>query len=683
MLNGEALADAVQEKPQEIPEETLPDQAGESQIPNGTNLLSIALACLHQLCPPNLDSSARPELQFLEQYAWPPEPQLSSHESLIELFHDYLNQPNAVDFPLLNLCHHYQVSPIEVIAIRLCIAVEENPVVGRALAYMQHPIGSMRPTLGLLDKAFRSLLDNGEGVWLAAAITSGNAVFNELLIVQNPQHPLPDQTLAVPLHIVKAINGIHPHIEGVDYSPFSAFECVTEKQKQLAKEHARSLLGTNSAALVIRSPFTDEKKQLAQCVALAANKSALFIQNEQQLPQGFGLYCETMQLIPTFCYNLSPAEKKSCPQLKGYRGPTIILVGLDGWVEHVNQSILEWIIETPTAEERTTLWANNLSCEGFADELGKRYIQSAGRIAQLSNVVLREANRNGGALTLDAVSKAASYANTNELDVLAQPVPHRITDEGLVLDLALMSQMQQFYLHCVERENLHEHLGISVKQRYHSGVKALMVGPSGTGKTLSASWLATKLGLPLYKVEIASIVSKYIGETEKNLAVLLEKAESSDVVLLFDEADSLFGKRTDVKDSTDRFANSQTNYLLQRIENYRGIVILTSNSRSRIDSAFMRRIDHVIEFTRPAAEERRKLWQVHLGEGHQLQTKELNKIATKCDFGGGQIRNAVLSAAVLAKHRGQSIEYQDLVQGIACEYRKLGKQLPAGLIIKE
>ena len=139
-------------------------------------------------------------------------------------------------------------------------------------------------------------------------------------------------------------------------------------------------------------------------------------------------------------------------------------------------------------------------------------------------------------------------------------------------------------------------------------MRALLVGPSGTGKTLAAGWLATRLGLPLYRVDLASVTSKYIGETEKNLAQLFARAEHAEGVLLFDEADSLFGKRTDVKEANDRFANAQTNYLLQRIESFDGIAILTSNSRARFDSAFTRRLDAVIEFPPPGPEERRALW---------------------------------------------------------------------------
>jgi SpoVK/Ycf46/Vps4 family AAA+-type ATPase len=239
--------------------------------------------------------------------------------------------------------------------------------------------------------------------------------------------------------------------------------------------------------------------------------------------------------------------------------------------------------------------------------------------------------------------------------------------------------MDILLLRCLTRDRLAEGLGASTAARYHPGVRVLFVGPSGTGKTLAAGWLATRLGLPLYRVDLASVTSKYIGETEKNLAQLLARAEQAEVVLLFDEADSLFGKRTDVKEANDRFANAQTNYLLQRIESFDGITLLTSNSRSRFDSAFSRRLDMVIEFALPGPEERRALWQSHLGQGHSLTQKELNQLAATVDFSGGHIRNAVLTAAVLAREHSRSIEYADLLQGILSECRKLGRQMPGDL----
>ena len=218
-------------------------------------------------------------------------------------------------------------------------------------------------------------------------------------------------------------------------------------------------------------------------------------------------------------------------------------------------------------------------------------------------------------------------------------------------------------------------MGVTLKSRYQMGVKALFTGPSGTGKTLAAGWLATHLAMPLYRVDLASVTSKYIGETEKNLSQLLGRAEQEDVVLLFDEADSLFGKRTDVKDSNDRFANAQTNYLLQRIESYSGVVILTSNSKARFDPSFTRRLDMMIDFPLPSPEERRAIWLNHLGSFHTLSKGNINQLSVQCDLSGGHIRNVALTAAVIAKHDKRKISMEDVITALTDECHKLGKQI--------
>ncbi len=267
----------------------------------------------------------------------------------------------------------------------------------------------------------------------------------------------------------------------------------------------------------------------------------------------------------------------------------------------------------------------------------------------------------------------------SELSSLAQPIFNSVPDNALILTESVEHELLQLVTRCQNRESLANNLGVTIQARYQTGVRSLFLGASGTGKTLAASWLATRLGLPLYRVDLASVISKYIGETEANLAKLLAKAEQSEIVLLFDEADALFGKRTDIKDSNDRFANSQTNYLLQRIETYRGIVILTSNSRTRFDSGFTRRLDKVVEFTPPGPSERRKLWYCHLGEDHDLSTAQCNQLAVVSDLVGGHIRNAVLTAAVEAQAQGRNIRFDDVITGLTGEYRKLGRQIPVEL----
>jgi SpoVK/Ycf46/Vps4 family AAA+-type ATPase len=277
------------------------------------------------------------------------------------------------------------------------------------------------------------------------------------------------------------------------------------------------------------------------------------------------------------------------------------------------------------------------------------------------------------------VAAASWVGEGSGLEALAQPLRDLIPDEALVAGSVLREELSRLLLRCRSRESLIDGLGASALARYRPGVRALFTGQSGTGKTLAAGWLATQLGLPLYRADLASVTSKYIGETEKNLAQLLARAEESGIILLFDEADSLFGKRTEVRESNDRFANAQTNYLLQRIETFDGIALLTSNSRARFDPSFCRRLDLIIEFPLPGPEERRLLWLSHLGSHHRLTPRELNQIAATVDLAGGHIRNAVLTAAMLAQARNCPIEYHDVCVGLSDECRKLGRQMPVEL----
>jgi len=206
------------------------------------------------------------------------------------------------------------------------------------------------------------------------------------------------------------------------------------------------------------------------------------------------------------------------------------------------------------------------------------------------------------------------------------------------------------------------------------GITALFAGPSGTGKTLAAEVIAHELGVDLHTVDLATVVDKYIGETEKNLDRIFNEAEQVNTVLFFDEADALFGKRSEVKDARDRYANVEVAYLLQRMERFNGLVVLATNLRLNIDDAFARRLDVTVDFPKPDIAERLRLW-VHL-IGHKLpvdDTVDLSFLADHFELSGGNIRNAVVTAAYLAVDDGRSVGMVDLVRAVAREYRKLGR----------
>jgi len=205
------------------------------------------------------------------------------------------------------------------------------------------------------------------------------------------------------------------------------------------------------------------------------------------------------------------------------------------------------------------------------------------------------------------------------------------------------------------------------------GVTALFAGQPGTGKSMAAEIVANDLGLDLYKIDLAQIVSKYIGETEKNLSRLFDEAEASGVVLVFDEADALFGKRSDVKDSHDRYANLEISYLLQRMERYRGLAVLTTNLRANLDEAFTRRIGVSIDFPLPGAADRLRMWRRALDKAPCAPDLELGALAQGLELAGGAILNVAVAAAHLAAEEGAAIDHERLLRAVRWELQKMGR----------
>jgi SpoVK/Ycf46/Vps4 family AAA+-type ATPase len=230
---------------------------------------------------------------------------------------------------------------------------------------------------------------------------------------------------------------------------------------------------------------------------------------------------------------------------------------------------------------------------------------------------------------------------------------------------------------CRHREHLQGVVGAVLGEQLNNGVRALFTGPSGTGKTLAARLLASVLQLDVYRIDLASVVNKYIGETEKNLSQVFARAEELDVILLLDEGDALLTQRTAVASSNDRYANLETNYLLQRIESFQGILIVTTNAGERIDGAFQRRMDVVVEFHLPEAAERWVIWQSHLPADHKIDKAFLREVVNRCTLTGGQIRNIVLHASLLAIDAdGGNLTKACLEEAVRREYRKNGAVCP-------
>ncbi len=643
-------------------------------------LYSCALAALAALLP---DVASSPEAAFLRRRSG----DAGYNGSVRQHLTLSLNQHDPIDAPLLALADQLGLRRIELLAVALASAVEMDQMCGRAVAHLQAPVGGSRPTLGLLAAAFTDLETEGRVI---ECLLTGAAVGSGLLHLLNEGAPLSERAAAVPIPLCMALNGRDAawpgaslDLDGIPETPLPP-SVLAEAQRQ-----ASGLAAGSQNVLVVRSGSPAEGRTAAQEIASALHRRPLFLEMERTGSQGkpattldgLGPLLLLRDLLPVFCFDPGPSERRMVPRLPYYSGPALALCGTDGSIEARGESPAAWKIGVPPREERRQLWRVAIGDDQLSAQLASDYRHGSGRIAQLGRLVRQQCDLDGRDEPAFRDIAAASWTGQGSgLEALAQPLPDLIPDEALVAGSALRDELSRLLLRCRRRESLIEGLGASALARYRPGVRTLFTGPSGTGKTLAASWLATQLGLPLYRADLASVTSKYIGETEKNLAQLLAHAEESGIILLFDEADSLFGKRTEVKESNDRFANAQTNYLLQRIETFDGIALLTSNSRARFDPAFCRRLDMIIEFPLPGPEERRLLWLSHLGSHHRLSNRDLNQLAAAADLAGGHIRNAVLTAAVLAQAAKRPIEYQDVYVGLTDEYRKLGRQTPPELV---
>jgi hypothetical protein len=260
------------------------------------------------------------------------------------------------------------------------------------------------------------------------------------------------------------------------------------------------------------------------------------------------------------------------------------------------------------------------------------------------------------------------------LDDMAQRIETRARRDDLVLPGPQKELLHDIAVHVKQRHKVYQGWGFAQRSSRGLGISALFAGSSGTGKTMAAEVLANELHLDLYRIDLSSVVSKYIGETEKNLRRVFDAAEAGGSILLFDEADALFGRRSEVKDSHDRYANVEVSYLLQRMESYRGLAILTTNLKSAIDSAFLRRIRFVVQFPFPDERQRAEIWRRIFPEATPTEGLDVKKLA-RLNVAGGSIRNIALNAAFTAADAGEPVRMGHLMKAARAEYAKMEKSL--------
>lgn len=352
-------------------------------------------------------------------------------------------------------------------------------------------------------------------------------------------------------------------------------------------------------------------------------------------------------------------------------------------------------VAAPTPERQAARWRHALdraagdspghgfgTGSGDADELARAVAAhrlDSGQLRRAADVAVRTAALAGRPVLPDDLRTAVRAQNGAGLDRLARRVEPGVGWDDLVLPSTTHRRLRELALRARHREQVLGQWGMRPGGGRGRGVIALFAGESGTGKTMSAEVVAADLGMDLYVVDLSTVVDKYVGETEKNLERIFTEASAVNAVLLFDEADAIFGKRSEVKDAHDRHANIESAYLLQRMESFDGIAVLTTNLRANLDEAFTRRLDVVADFPVPDAGQRLALWERCLGDRlPRAEDLDLAFCADRFELAGGSIRACAVTAAYLAAESGSPLSMRQLVRAVAQEYRKLGRLVLEG-----
>jgi len=394
---------------------------------------------------------------------------------------------------------------------------------------------------------------------------------------------------------------------------------------------------------------------------------------EAELPEKLKMFLDEFEMLP---------------------GLLFICIGRDKQQKQLGGSgrFFEIHFGIPERRERVDIWnsyigasfkVNGVGLEHMVDRFlfTEEQIENAVVVAKKNSLLRGSVGGNGRSngqtgveLTMaDLIQGCQSQCSTN-LSSMGVKLQYGYTLDDIVLPPDRVEHLKEIVNQYMNRIQVLHQWGFSRKISYGKGLCVLFSGPSGTGKTMAASIIAKELKLDVFKIDLSSIVSKYIGETEKNLAKIFTEASISNAILFFDEADALFGKRSEVKDAHDRYANIETSYLLQKMEEYEGITILASNFRQNMDNAFLRRINFIVEFPFPDKSLRKILWQKIFPENAPVDPGiDYGFLSEKMEMTGGSIKNMALAAAYMASAQSEPIEMTHIIKAARREYQKLGK----------
>ncbi len=575
-------------------------------------------------------------------------------------------RPRRAGNPFDRLQHLLGLSTFERDLIALTAAVELDGEVGAQVAKL-HGGTDPRPTFGLAlavlpephwdalapDRPLRRwrLLDLGTGPTLATrALSLDEHVLHWLVGLGTDDSAL--------THLVRTVPATR----------------LTPAQEQLAVDLARAVLAVDSPVLVrLGGDDFDARHGVAQRFATELGLTSLVLRDDAT--------AEAAQLAATACLvDRSALLHAALPVVSGDRlvdfleAPVVVALG-DG-ADLPGRAVLRRNVQLPEPVEQRALWSatldlSRLGIAAVVEELAAHYRLSARTVHALAAEFAAGADTDAGRLR--SLTRERARAG---LDGLADRIDQRATWDDLVLPAGQAMLLRDLVAQVRHRTTVYERWRLGAGANRGLGVSALFAGESGTGKTMAAEVIASELGLDLYRIDLSATVSKYIGETEKNLRRLFDAAEGSGAVLLFDEADALFGKRGDVRDAHDRYANLEVAYLLQRMESYRGLAILTTNLRSNVDRAFLRRLRFVVQFPFPDEHARAEMWRRAFPA--ETPQADLDPAAlARLQLSGGSIRSIAFGAAFAAADEGSPVRPTHVLHAARVEYAKADRVLTA------
>jgi hypothetical protein len=590
-----------------------------------------------------------------------------------------MDPPAAID----RLAAIFGLTSFERDILLLCAGVEMDSALAAQCADAQGSSQHAAPTFGL---ALATLADPH---W--SALTPAGPLRRLRLLDADPARGLTVAPLRIDeriLHYVAGINLLDPRLASLLVSALPP-EAIAEEHHELSRNiapyftapsAAHASGAPSSAHAPIVHLYGDDPDGQRDTAALAAAQAGrhLFATRAGEIPAEAAALEQLLLLVSRESILLHAALLVECGTAE-FSGPVrslidrlaapAVITSRDPF--QTSRTLARYEVNKPRPAEQKRLWQQALGpaahqLNGFLDNLAGQFRMSAHAIHATGSMY--------GVAGPHAIWSGCRAAAQPRLEELAQRIAPAATWDDLILPETQKATLHQIAVQARHRMKVYETWGFAARGRRGLGVSALFSGESGTGKTLAAEVLAAELGLDLYRIDLSAVVSKYIGETEKNLRQVFDAAEEAGALLLFDEADALFGKRSEVKDSHDRYANIEVGYLLQRMEAYQGLAILTTNLKSSLDRAFQRRLRFMVEFPFPGSAEREAIWRRAFPAA--TPTDGVNPAAlAHLKVPGGSIRNIALNAAFLAAAANQPVSMAHLLEAAHLEAGKNDRPL--------